>query len=92
MGPLYNVKDGTSVPTRRGGRGGRGPSGGGRGPGGGGPLLSRGTLGIAVVAGLILWGMASFYTVKPEEQSVELLLGEYSSTGNPGLNFAVPIP
>jgi len=32
--------------------------------------------------------MASFYTVKPEEQSVELLLGEYMSTGGPGLNFA----
>jgi membrane protease subunit HflK len=32
--------------------------------------------------------MASFYTVKPEEQSVELMLGKYSSTGGPGLNFA----
>jgi membrane protease subunit HflK len=35
-----------------------------------------------------LWGYASFYTVKPEEQSVELFLGEFSATGNPGLNFA----
>jgi membrane protease subunit HflK len=32
--------------------------------------------------------MASFYTVKPEEQSVELMLGEYSDTNGPGLNFA----
>jgi membrane protease subunit HflK len=30
----------------------------------------------------------SFYTVRPEEQSVELFLGSYSATGNPGLNFA----
>ena len=31
---------------------------------------------------------ASVYTVKPEEQSVELFLGSYYSTGEPGLNFA----
>jgi membrane protease subunit HflK len=30
----------------------------------------------------------SFYTVKPEEQSVELFLGSFSGIGNPGLNFA----
>lgn len=30
----------------------------------------------------------SFYTVKPEERSVELMLGKFSSVGNPGLNFA----
>ncbi|MBY6057294.1 FtsH protease activity modulator HflK [Leisingera daeponensis] len=72
--------------------GGRGGSGGGRGgrggPGGGAPLFTKGTLGLAVLAGAVLWGFASIYTVKPEEQSVELFLGEYSSTGQPGLNFA----
>ena len=36
----------------------------------------------------MFWAFNSFYTVKPEEKSVELLLGEYSSIGNPGLNFA----
>ena len=35
-----------------------------------------------------LWAFASFYTVKPEEKSVELFLGKFSSIGNPGLNFA----
>lgn len=37
-----------------------------------------------------LWLFQSFYTVKPEEQSVELFLGECNSPciGNPGLNFA----
>ncbi|MGR3758608.1 FtsH protease activity modulator HflK [Roseobacteraceae bacterium NS-SX3] len=70
-----------------GGRGGKG--GGGRGgPGGGGPLFTRGTVGLGIVVAAVLWGMASFYTVKPEEQSVELFLGEYSATGQPGLNFA----
>ncbi|MBT5823286.1 MAG: FtsH protease activity modulator HflK [Rhodobacteraceae bacterium] len=69
-----------------GGRGGgNGTNGSG---GGGGPMLTRGTIGLGVVAAVVLWGMASFYTAKPEEQSVELFLGAYSSTGNPGLNFA----
>ncbi|OBY26644.1 FtsH protease activity modulator HflK [Leisingera sp. JC1] len=70
----------------RGGSGGRGGRGGGA--GGGAPLFTKGTLGLAVIAGAVLWGFASIYTVKPEEQSVELFLGEYSSTGQPGLNFA----
>jgi membrane protease subunit HflK len=43
-------------------------------------------IGVLVAAGL--WAASSFYTVKPEEQSVELFLGEYYRTGNPGLNFA----
>ncbi|RVT87069.1 FtsH protease activity modulator HflK [Rhodobacteraceae bacterium CCMM004] len=69
-----------------GGRGGGRPNGPGGGGGGGG--VSRGTF---VIGGLLLvglWVFASFYTVRPEEQSVELFLGEYSATGNPGLNFA----
>ena len=70
-----------------GGRGGGTGSGGGGG-GGGGPALTRGTIGLGVVAAIVAWGMASFYTVKPEEQSVELMLGEYLSTNGPGLNFA----
>jgi len=70
-----------------GGRG--GDNGGGRGTGGGGgPKLTKGTLGIGALLLVAVWGFASFYTVKPEEQSVELFLGEYSATGNPGLNFA----
>ncbi len=68
-----------------GGRGGRGNGGGSGGPG---PLLTRGTLLFGALGAIILWGMASFYTVRPEEQSVELFLGEFSSVGNPGLNFA----
>lgn len=73
--------------------GGRGGGGGGQNGGGNqgrgtGPGFGRGTIALGVVGALVLWGMASFYTVKPEEQSVELFLGEYSSTGNPGLNFA----
>jgi len=70
-----------------GGRGGRRPNGNGTG-GGGGPQITRGTVIIAVVAAALLWAFSSFYTVKPEEQSVELFLGEYYRTGNPGLNFA----
>ncbi|SNS24253.1 FtsH protease activity modulator HflK [Tropicimonas sediminicola] len=71
-----------------GGRGG-GPREPGR-PGGGGegPKLTRGTALLGLGAVVVLWGLASFYTVKPEEQSVELFLGEFYATGNPGLNFA----
>jgi len=70
-----------------GGGNGGGTNGSGAG-GGGGPALTRGTIGLGVLGAVVLWGMASFYTVKPEEQSVELMLGEYSDTNGPGLNFA----
>ncbi len=71
----------------RGGNNGRGTGGGGNG-GGEGPKLTRGTIGIGALALVALWAFSSFYTVRPEEQSVELFLGDYSATGNPGLNFA----
>ena len=69
-----------------GGRSGGGAN--GSGGGGEGPRLTRGTIGLAALAALALWAFSSFYTVRPEEQSVELFLGEFSSVGNPGLNFA----
>jgi membrane protease subunit HflK len=73
-----------------GGRGGQGGGGRRGGPGGegGSPIFSRQGLLLGAVAAVALWGYASFYTVKPEERSVELLLGEFSGVGNPGLNFA----
>jgi membrane protease subunit HflK len=70
-----------------GGGGNSGKPNGGAG-GEGGPQITRGMVGIAALVALIAWGSASFYTVRPEEQSVELLFGSYSSTGGPGLNFA----
>ena len=69
-----------------GGRGGNG-SGGGSG-GGGGPQFGRGTIGLVGIGILGVWLFSSLYSVKPEEQSVELFLGSYYSTGQPGLNFA----
>lgn len=71
-----------------GGRGGRGTGGGGRGDGPRGPIFTRGTIGLGVLGAVVLWGMASFYTVRPEEQSVELFLGDFHAIGQPGLNFA----
>jgi membrane protease subunit HflK len=72
-----------------GGRGGQGGGGGRRGPGGSaGPVFSRQGFIIAAIAAAGLWGFSSFYTVKPEERSVELFLGEFSGIGDPGLNFA----
>ena len=70
----------------RGGNGGRGTGGPGRGPGGAG--ISKGGLLLGGVAAVVIWAMSSFYSVKPEERSVELFLGEFRGIGNPGLNFA----
>ncbi len=71
-----------------GGRGRGGNGSGGQGGQSGGPALTKGTIGLGLLAAAVVWSFASFYTVKPEEQSVELFLGKYSQTGNPGLNFA----
>ncbi len=72
-----------------GGRGGSGNGGSGGGNGGGaGPLFTKGGVAIGAVVAVVAWGLASFYTVKTEEKSVELFLGEFSSVGEPGLNFA----
>jgi len=73
--------------------GGRGGSGNGQGPrgggsGGGSPLFSKGGVALAALVAAGLWVYGSFYTVKTEEKSVELFLGEFSSVGEPGLNFA----
>ena len=68
--------------------GGNGGSGGSGGQGGGGPEGIRGMLGLGALLAIGLWAFSSFYTVKPEEKSVELFLGEFSSVGNSGLNFA----
>lgn len=70
-----------------GGKGGGGRTGGPRQQG---PQfhMSRGSWGLAVLAVAAVWAFSSFYTVKPEERSVELLFGKPIGTGEPGLNFA----
>ena len=69
--------------------GGRGGNGGGRGSGSGpGPMFNRNMLILGGLGAVAVWLFASLYTVKPEEQSVELLFGRYLQTGQPGLNFA----
>ncbi len=70
------------------GGGGNGGRNNGTGGGSGGPQITRGMVGLGVLVASVAWVAASVYTVKPEEQSVELMLGKYSSTGGPGLNFA----
>ena len=71
----------------------RGTGGGGPGGGGGGgnpmaPLFTRNGMILAGLAAVGLWAFTSFYSVRPEERSVELFLGKFSQVGNPGLNFA----
>ena len=67
--------------------GGKGSGGGGK-SGDGGAGVPRSTFLYAGLAAVAMWLFASFYTVKPEEQSVELFLGEFSKIGTNGLNFA----
>jgi membrane protease subunit HflK len=71
-----------------GGRGGPGRPNGGGGDGGGDFKITRGMVGLAALVAVGVWAFQSVYTVRPEEQSVELFLGEFSSVGEPGLNFA----
>ena len=69
--------------------GGRGGSSGGSGPGRGEtPNFGKSTLSLILVGIVVIWAFLSFYTVKPEEKSIELFFGEYYDTGESGLNFA----
>lgn len=72
--------------------GGRGRNGSGGGGGNGGnpmaPLFTRNGMILGALAAVGVWAFASFYSVKPEERSVELFLGKFSQIGSPGLNFA----
>ncbi len=70
-----------------GGRGGGNrPNGGGAGPEM--PTVGKSGLLLGALAAVGIWAFMSFYTVKPEESSVELFLGEFSGMGVEGLNFA----
>ncbi len=68
--------------------GGNGRKRGGGAGGAGGPQITRGMVGLGVLAALALWLFSSVYTVRPEQRSVELFLGEFSAIGESGLNFA----
>ena len=74
-----------------GGRKGGGFNGGGGGGGGrdpNGPLVTRQGLMLGALAAVALWAFMSFYRVDTSQRSVELFLGEFSSIGESGLNFA----
>lgn len=60
-----------------GGRGNRPPPTGGGSAGPGPQIFSRQGLVMGVLGAAALWSYMSFYTVKPEERSVELFLGEF---------------
>lgn len=62
----------------------------GRGPGGGAPVnpINRQNLFFTAIGLALIWAYLSFYQLKPEERSVELLFGRFSSIGEEGLNFA----
>ena len=53
-----------------------------------GPRFSRFQILLGILILIGGWAYVSFYTVKPEERSVELFLGSYYKTGQPGLNMA----
>lgn len=70
--------------------GGAGSGGNGAGPGagGGGNLVNRQTVFFSIIGLVLVWAYLSFYQLKPEERSVELMFGKFSSIGEEGLNFA----
>jgi len=68
---------------------------GGRGNGGGGGsqqppggFINRQSVFFSLIGLLLVWAYLSFYQLKPEERSVELMFGKFSSIGEEGLNFA----
>ena len=65
----------------RGGHRGGGSSGNG---GGDGPRLTRSTAIGGVLVAMVVYFFASFYTVQPDEEGVELLLGKYYRTTQDG--------
>ncbi len=67
---------------------GGGGSGGGNQRGEPGGFLNRQSIFFGVIGLLLIWAYLSFYTLKPEERSVELMFGKFSSIGEEGLNFA----
>ena len=69
-------------------RPGGGFNGGGSGGGDGGLGRPRNLIAFGALALAGLWAFNSFYTVRPEEKSVVLLLGKRAAIGEPGLNFA----
>jgi membrane protease subunit HflK len=68
--------------------GGKGGGKGRGGGGGGGPGMGRLMPFAIPLVLLAAWLMQSFYSVKPEEKAVELFLGEYNRTTEPGLHLA----
>ena len=50
--------------------------------------IGKGGFSLILLALVGIWLFLSLYTVKPEEKSIELLLGKYYRTGESGLNFA----
>ncbi|MGV8984998.1 MAG: FtsH protease activity modulator HflK [Cypionkella sp.] len=71
-----------------GGNGGKGNGGGGGPMGDDNWLFTRQGLISAVIGLGLIWSYMSFYQVKPEERSVELLLGKFYQVKNDGLNMA----
>ena len=70
------------------GGGGSGGNGGGTGLGGGGNPINRQSVFFSLIGLVLIWAYMSFYQLKPEERSVELMFGKFSSIGEEGLNFA----
>jgi len=54
--------------------------------------LGASAIGALVVVGVLVWALTGIYTVRPEEKGVELVLGRYNSTSDPGLNYNWPAP
>lgn len=74
---------------------GRGGANGGGGSGGGGVPrridLTPRTLGIGLIAAAVLWFLAGWYQVGPQDQGVMTTFGKYSGVSGPGLHWRAPL-
>lgn len=71
-----------------GGGGGPSSNGSGTGLGAGGNPINRQSVFFSIIGLVLIWAYMSFYQLKPEERSIELMFGKFSSIGEEGLNFA----
>ena len=70
-----------------------GGGGGGRRDGeGGSPRFGGRSIGFAIIVTVLIWLATGFYTVRPNQQGVELVFGKVYDTTGPGLQYNFPTP
>jgi membrane protease subunit HflK len=56
------------------------------------PSFGKGTIGLAVIVILVLWGLAGLYKVGLSDRGITMIFGKFIAVTNPGLNWNFPWP